>query len=130
ILGAITFIIAEANYNYGPQDLALAEDLARRAATAVDNARLYREARAAVTARERASALLDTMLAKAPVGLAFLDRELRYRLVNEEMAVINGVPVGEHLGSTVAEVFPAFPPQLETAVHSVLETGRPMLDTE
>ncbi len=40
-LGAITFIGAESGHRYGPEDLALALELARRAATAVDNALLY-----------------------------------------------------------------------------------------
>jgi PAS domain S-box-containing protein len=43
ILGAISFFTAESGRTYGPEDLALAEDLARRASTAVDNARLYEE---------------------------------------------------------------------------------------
>ncbi|HEY9404448.1 MAG TPA: PAS domain S-box protein [Pyrinomonadaceae bacterium] len=46
-LGAITFATAEPGRYYGLSDLALAEDLAGRAALAVDNARLYREAQEA-----------------------------------------------------------------------------------
>ncbi len=42
-LGALTFISAESGRRYGPPDLALAQDLARRAALSVDNARLYQE---------------------------------------------------------------------------------------
>jgi PAS domain S-box-containing protein len=41
-LGAITFVAAESGRRYGPADLATAEDLARRAAIAIENARLYR----------------------------------------------------------------------------------------
>jgi signal transduction histidine kinase len=41
VLASITFVTAESGRMYGPGDLALAEDLARRAALAVDNARLY-----------------------------------------------------------------------------------------
>jgi PAS domain S-box-containing protein len=43
-LGALTFATAESERRYGPDDLALVEDLAHRAALAVDNARLYAEA--------------------------------------------------------------------------------------
>jgi signal transduction histidine kinase/DNA-binding response OmpR family regulator len=46
-LGALSFGTAESARRFGPDDLALAEDLARRAALAVDNARLYREAQEA-----------------------------------------------------------------------------------
>jgi signal transduction histidine kinase len=40
-LGAITFVSAESGRLYGPTDLETAQDLAGRAAIAVDNARLY-----------------------------------------------------------------------------------------
>jgi PAS domain S-box-containing protein len=46
-LGTITFITAESGYGYGEADLEFAEELARRAALAVDNARLYKEAQEA-----------------------------------------------------------------------------------
>ena len=39
----MTFILSESCRSYGPADLALAEDLARRTAIAVENARLYQE---------------------------------------------------------------------------------------
>jgi signal transduction histidine kinase len=55
-LGALTFATAESGHHYGPDDLALAEELARRAALAVDNARLYQEAQAALREREVAVA--------------------------------------------------------------------------
>lgn len=42
ILGAIRLLAAGANRSFGTDDLQLAEDLARRAASAVDNAQLYR----------------------------------------------------------------------------------------
>lgn len=43
-LGVISFISAESGRSYSEANLTLAEDLARRAALAVDNARLYRQA--------------------------------------------------------------------------------------
>jgi PAS domain S-box-containing protein len=46
-LGVITYISAESGRKYGPDDLALAENLAHRAAIAVDNARHYRSAQEA-----------------------------------------------------------------------------------
>ena len=42
-LGAIWFAMAETPHRYGPVEVDLAQELARRAALAVDNARLYRE---------------------------------------------------------------------------------------
>jgi|GEM_PF-712087 len=51
-LGAITFVLANAQHRYGSEDLHLAEELAYRAALAVDNTRLYREAQEAVQLRD------------------------------------------------------------------------------
>jgi signal transduction histidine kinase len=51
ILGSITFF-TDADRTLSVDDVAMAEDLARRAATAIDNARLYDEAQRAVHARE------------------------------------------------------------------------------
>jgi two-component system sensor histidine kinase BarA len=43
-MGVLGLVWAESGYHYTPADLALAEDLGRRAALALDNARLYMEA--------------------------------------------------------------------------------------
>jgi serine phosphatase RsbU (regulator of sigma subunit)/CHASE3 domain sensor protein/anti-sigma regulatory factor (Ser/Thr protein kinase) len=43
--GAMTLVSAESGRRYGPDDLAYAEDLGRRAAIAIDNARLYDQQR-------------------------------------------------------------------------------------
>jgi signal transduction histidine kinase len=51
-IGALTLLAAESGRRYGPSDLELAESLAARAALAVDNARLYGEAQAAIRARD------------------------------------------------------------------------------
>jgi predicted ATPase/signal transduction histidine kinase len=51
-LGAITFFSAGRGRRYGPTDLALGEELAGRAACAIDNARLYQEAQEAIQLRE------------------------------------------------------------------------------
>ena len=53
MVGAITFVTADREQEFGDADLLLAEDLARRCAMAVDNAGLYH---AAVTARAAATA--------------------------------------------------------------------------
>jgi PAS domain S-box-containing protein len=50
-LGAITFVTVESGRVYGPEDLAVAEQLAARAALAIDNSQLFAEAE-----RERADA--------------------------------------------------------------------------
>lgn len=54
IFGAISFVTAESERRYSIADLSLAEDVAHRAAIAIDNARLYQEAQQAQTTAERA----------------------------------------------------------------------------
>jgi signal transduction histidine kinase len=46
-IGAVAFFCTEEGRGFGAEDLALAEDVARRGALAVDNTRLYREAQKA-----------------------------------------------------------------------------------
>jgi len=53
-LGAITLIRSDNDRPYGPGDLAVAEDLGRRAGIAVQNARLHGEARDTVVQLQRA----------------------------------------------------------------------------
>ncbi len=50
-LGAITLLASDSGQHYGEEDQALAEELAHRAALAIDNARLYRKSE---TARDEA----------------------------------------------------------------------------
>ena len=51
-LGAITFAFAGSGRRYSEADLALGSELGRRAALAVDNARLFREAQRAIELRD------------------------------------------------------------------------------
>jgi PAS domain S-box-containing protein len=51
-LGVLTFIMAQSERRYGAKELAVAEDIARRAAMAIDNAHLYRAAQAGVQSRD------------------------------------------------------------------------------
>jgi PAS domain S-box-containing protein len=57
-LGVITFITSLSGRQYGATDLTLAEDLARRAAVAIDNARLYQELREADRLKDEFLAML------------------------------------------------------------------------
>jgi PAS domain S-box-containing protein len=58
VLGALTLVASESGRRYGDDDLALAEELARRAALAVDNARLFSEAQQATRARDEMLAVV------------------------------------------------------------------------
>ena len=56
-IGALTLVTAESRRRYGEGDLALAQELGRRAGIAVDNARLLAESRAAAERTERLQAV-------------------------------------------------------------------------
>jgi signal transduction histidine kinase len=57
--GAITFVSAESGRRYAQADLELAELLARRAATAIENALLFGAAQEAIRAREKVLAVVS-----------------------------------------------------------------------
>jgi len=63
VLGALTLATDISGRRYDDADLAVAEQLARRAALAIDNARLYRQARAARKEAEAANRAKDHFLA-------------------------------------------------------------------
>ncbi len=60
-LGVLTFVNSETDRHHSVEDLALAEDLANRAALAVDNARLYRAEKQTRQAAERTSDLVKRL---------------------------------------------------------------------
>jgi PAS domain S-box-containing protein len=58
VLGALTFIASESGRRYDAADLAAAQDLAHRAAVAIENARLYQELREADRRKDEFLAML------------------------------------------------------------------------
>ena len=79
--GALTFAYCRPGPRYDRELQLLAEELARRAALALDNARLYREAQRAIQARDEflsvASHELKTPLTPLNLKLSALSRELQ-----------------------------------------------------
>jgi PAS domain S-box-containing protein len=75
-------------------------------------------------------ALLDAFLENAPIGIAFFDSDLRYRLVNETLAAGNGRAVSEHVGRPLLEAIPDMPAAIVADVSEVARTGRPLLNRE
>ncbi|HWC97528.1 MAG TPA: response regulator [Candidatus Sulfopaludibacter sp.] len=80
--------------------------------------------------KDEAFALLQALTDAAPVGFAFFDSELRYRLVNKEMARISGKAVEEHIGRTPEEIAPSRAAHIRSMFQQVSETGTPLLDRE
>ncbi|MDC0718881.1 AAA family ATPase [Nannocystis bainbridge] len=78
IVGAITLASARPGFRYAPADLELLIELARRAAIAIDNARLYRQTQAALRLRDEflsvASHELRTPMTSLTLALQTLAR--------------------------------------------------------
>jgi PAS domain S-box-containing protein len=91
---------------------------------------LLRREQEGATRLEHSMALLDALLAGAPVGLAFLDRELRFVRVNEHFATMTGRPVEDHVGRTLQEAVGEFADRLEPIYRRVLAGGEPTLDLD
>src|SRR6478735_4332690 len=126
VLGSMTLLSTRAGRHYTESDLAFAAALAERCALAIDNARLHDRA-------ERSLSLLDTVFSTAPVGLALVDRELRFVRVNETFAAFNDRPVEELVGCTVPELLRAHGhPEADVvpSYEQVLSTGEALLDCE
>ncbi len=130
VLGAITLGTSEPAAQLSEEDIALSERLAWKAGLAIDNSRLVREAQEAAGRSEETLALLDTVLRTAPVGLAFLDRELRFVRINEALAAMNGRSVEEHLGATLGAILPEIASIMEPLFRRVFDTGEPIRDVE
>ncbi|MGV9245765.1 SpoIIE family protein phosphatase [Streptomyces sp. NPDC003710] len=88
---------------------------------AADHERLHRV--------ETDVALCERLIHQSPIGLALLDPDLRYLLVNPALERIDGIPAAEHIGRHLRETLP-FPDvdTIESALHQVLATGAPLLD--
>ncbi len=75
--------------------------------------------------------LLDSMLANAPIGLAFFDRGCRFTRVNRVFAELTGVSLSRHLGRTLPELLPQpIAQHLENAVLRVFAEQEPMRNFE
>jgi serine phosphatase RsbU (regulator of sigma subunit)/PAS domain-containing protein len=79
-------------------------------------------------ATDRHLAELDAVFRDSPLGIAFLDLDLRFVRVNDALAQMNRVPADEHLGRSVGEVTGQY--DIERALRRVVETGDPMLDVD
>jgi len=72
------------------------------------------------------AAVLDTSI----VGIAVIDKKLRYKSLNDALASMNGYPVEAHLGKTVPALIGRAAPRVVAAVRQVLRTGEPVYNLE
>jgi PAS domain S-box-containing protein len=96
VFGSISLVTSESARTYGDDDLTLAQELARHAAAAIDNARLYAEAER----RGRAARALEAV----GDGVVLVDRDGVIRLWNTAASTITGVPEEDVLGKRIEDV--------------------------
>lgn len=65
-----------------------------------------------------------------PVGLCFLDTDLRFVRINSEVARINRLPVREHIGRSIREVLPDLANIIEPIYQGVIKSGEPLHNVE
>ncbi|APR78689.1 Serine phosphatase RsbU, regulator of sigma subunit protein [Minicystis rosea] len=128
-LGVLGIISTRPDRRYEARHLVLAEEISRRAALALDNARLHRQAEAALRARSEALAELDAFLNASPVGFLVFDRELRFRRVNAVYARWERMGPDEIVGRSFDEIVsPAFKAQIAPLLDKLLRKGEPVID--
>ncbi|MEU4211578.1 SpoIIE family protein phosphatase [Streptomyces sp. NPDC026206] len=78
---------------------------------------------------ERDLALSLRLVAQSPIGLAVLDTDLRYVMVNPVLERMHGMSAQDHLGKRVHDVLPLRDAAgIESAMRQVLATGTPLVD--
>ena len=98
--GAITFILSTSDRRYGPAQLEVAQELARRVSAAIENGEL----RAQTEERARAALVLDHI----GEGVVLVDRAGVVRLWNPAAETVTGIPAAEIVGRSVVEAIPGW----------------------
>lgn len=86
IFGVLTLSTSESERRYGPDDLALAEELARRASLAVENARLFHAAEQATRDRDEMLGIVAHDL-RNPLHTMSMAAQLLLELIGSEKAL-------------------------------------------
>jgi signal transduction histidine kinase len=150
-IGGITFTLGSSARRYDASDVRVAEDLAQRAAIAVDNARLYRVAQdgeaAAARGQSRARFLADvgetlassldyetTLKTVATLAVPDIADWCTVYVVDEQgvlqrLAVAHVDPAKVHLADTLEERYPE-PRDALGGVWQVIRTGQPTMMAE
>jgi PAS domain S-box-containing protein len=97
VLGVLSFVNSESGKHHTPDDLALAEDLANRAAMAIDNAQLFRAEQQTRRAAERTSDFLRRLQAvSTSLSQALTPRDVAVAVIEQG---VNSL--GAHAGTVV-----------------------------
>ena len=104
------------------------EDRTTATRVEVERERLLAAERVASTQAQESLALLEGLLDYSPLGIAFLDLDLRFQRINGALAAMNGLSADEHLGRTIAELLPELNDQSRQVLEQILRTGQAMKD--
>jgi PAS domain S-box-containing protein len=126
----VAYMGSRTAFEFSNEDKLLFRVMVSRATGLIVQAQLVMRERRAREEAQRALARLNLLMDTAPVGFGFWDTDLRYVLLNERLAEINGLPVAAHLGRTLREVLPRLAPTQEPLFRHVLETGQSLVDLE
>ena len=106
-VGVITFVAAESRYHYDERDLELKQELARRAALAVDNARLYDAERAARLQAEEAKFRFRGLFEGVPDAILVIDAEGRFIEANTAACRMLGYDLDVLLTMSLVDLLPS-----------------------
>ncbi|MCC3408533.1 MAG: PAS domain-containing protein [Microcoleus sp. PH2017_10_PVI_O_A] len=73
---------------------------------------------------------IEAIYASAPIGLCFIDTDLRFVRINSRLAEINGVTAAAHIGKTLREILPEQADDLEPLYRQVIATKVPLEQLE
>ena len=73
---------------------------------------------------------LEQLFEQVQFGIAIIDRDLRYIYVNNRMAMIDGTPVGQHIGKTVRELDQQIASAVEPVLSRTIMEYRSLVDYE
>lgn len=79
---------------------------------------------------QRDRRLMDLVWENSPIGLAFLDSDLRFVRINATLAQLGGQSVQAHIGHRLSQLLPELAPLLEPILREVLQSGRPRLNLD
>ena len=120
-VGVITFVAAESQYRYDERDLELTQELARRAALAVDNARLYDAERAARLQAEEAQVRFRDLFEGVPDAILVIDARGRFIEANAAACRMLGYDLDTLVTMGLVDLFP----NPEVAEAQVARFGEP-----
>ena len=120
-LGVVSFVSMSRHYD--EVDLMAAQEFAAGCATVLSRWR-HEEA------VKRSLALLEALYTTAPIGMGFVDRDLRIGRINETLASLSGKPAEESVGRDVIEVLGGLGTELATLCGRAVSREQPVAEVE